>query len=75
MPLADLKKQQTLVRFKWSHHRDTVTIHGFFGYATHPNDPVKVQKMTKTRAQQYWKKLVGRGFKHIGTYENGQQVK
>lgn len=75
MPLADLKKGHTLVRFKWSYDKDIVTVNGFFGMPSDPNDPVKLDKMKKTKAQEYWRMLVSRGFKHIGTFEQGQQIK
>ncbi len=75
MPIADLKQNQTLVRFKWSYDKDIVTIHGFFGYSVNPNDPVNIEKLKKVVAQARWKQLIARGFKHIGTYENGQQIK
>ena len=73
MPMADLKKDDTLVRFKWSWHKDIVTIYGFD--SAWDVDPLQITKLKKTGAQGLWRKLVRMGYKHLGTYENGVQIK
>lgn len=73
MPIADLKGDEKLVRFKWQHDKDTVTVYGFD--ACPEVDPLQITEFKKTGAQKLWKSLIARGYKHIATYENGQQTK
>ncbi len=73
MPIADLKQDDKLVRFKWTWLTDAVTVYGFD--ACPDVDPLQITKFKKTDAQKLWKSLVVRGYKHIGTYENGVQIK
>ncbi len=73
MPMADLKGDGKLVRFKWSYHKDIVTVYGYDACPT--VDPLQITKFKKTDAQKLWKSLVARGYKHIGTYEPVWQTK
>ena len=50
MPIADLKGEGKLVRFKWSYHRDRVTVYGF---DAEPSEPaLQTTKFKKTDAQK-----------------------
>ena len=73
MPIADLKKDDTLVLFRWTRLTDAVTV---YGYEPCPNiDPLRIQTMKKMAAQLHWRWLVNRGYKHVATYENGRRTK
>ncbi len=74
MPIADLKRNNVLVRFRWSYHKDIVHVHGHFGIVV-PDQPVKNEKMKKTKAQKYWKELVAAGFEPAGIYPDRTQIK